>query len=83
MANLAFMQPDSYLLERLPALRPIPTRIVQGRYDVCCPAVSAWEVSKALPQYDLRMVPDAGHASFEPGIAHELVQATDDFKSLF
>ena len=83
MANLAFMHPDSYLLEGLRSLDSIPTRIVQGRYDVCCPAVSAWEVSRAMPHADLRMVPDAGHSSFEPGITHELVQATDDFKALF
>ncbi len=83
MVNRAFMPSDSYLLDQIRVLRHIPTRIVQGRYDICCPAVTAWEVRQALPQADLRIVPDAGHSSFEPGIATELVQATDDFKSLF
>ena len=83
MVNRAFMPSDEYLLECLCSLGHIPTRIVQGRYDVCCPAVTAWEVKRKLPQADLRLVPDAGHSSFEPGITSELVQATDDFKALF
>jgi proline iminopeptidase len=83
MVNRAFMPSDSYLLEQIGALRRTPTRIVQGRYDVCCPAVTAWEVRQALPQADLRIVPDAGHSSLEPGITSELVQAADDFKALF
>ncbi len=83
MVNRAFMPSDAYLLEHLHTLRRVPTRIVQGRYDICCPAVTAWEVKQVLPQADLRIVPDAGHSSFEPGIASELVLATDDFKALF
>lgn len=83
MFNRAFMQSDTWLLERLSAIRHIPCRIVQGRYDMCCPATTAWEVSRALPQADLRLVTDAGHSAFEPGIASELVQATDDFTKLF
>jgi proline iminopeptidase len=83
MNHRAFMESDTYLLENLARIRPIPCRIVQGRYDMCCPAVTAWEVSKALPQAGLRLVPDAGHSAFEPGIASDLVQAADDFKELF
>ncbi len=83
MVNRAFMPSDTYLLEHLHGLRRIPTRIVQGRYDICCPAVTAWEVKQALPQADLRLVPDAGHSSYEPGNTSELIQATDDFKALF
>jgi proline iminopeptidase len=83
MFNRAFMESDSALLDRLPAIRHIPCRIIQGRYDMCCPPISAWEVSRALPQAELRMVTDAGHSAFEPGLASELVQATDDFKKLF
>ena len=83
MFNRAFMESDTTLLERLSRIQHIPCRIVQGRYDMCCPVTTAWEVSKALPQAELRLVPDAGHSAFEPGIASELVQAADDFKELF
>jgi proline iminopeptidase len=54
--------------------------IVQGRYDVVCPARSAWDLHRAWPQADLRIVPDAGHSAFEPGNVHELVSATDRFR---
>ncbi len=61
-------------------IRKIPAVIVQGRYDVVCPARSAWDLHVAWPEVDLRIVPDAGHAASEPGIVHELVSATDRFR---
>jgi proline iminopeptidase len=61
-------------------LRKIPGVIVQGRYDVVCPAKSAWDLHLAWPEADLRIVADAGHAASEPGIIHELVSATDRFR---
>jgi proline iminopeptidase len=52
---------------------------VQGRYDVICPMKSAWELHRAWPEADLRIVPDAGHSAFERGNLHELISATDRF----
>jgi proline iminopeptidase len=51
--------------------------IVPSRCDVVCPMRSAWALHKLWPQADLRVVGDATHASFEPGIALALVRATD------
>jgi proline iminopeptidase len=62
-------------------IRAIPGVIVQGRYDVVCPAKSAWDLHRAWPEADLRVVPDSGHAASEPGIVHELIEATDRFRS--
>lgn len=76
-----FME-DGRLLADVGRIRHIPAVIVQGRYDVVCPAVSAFELSRAWPEADLRIVPDAGHAAFEPGNVHELVSATDRFAGL-
>ena len=56
-----------------------PRVIVQGRYDVVCPMRSAWDLHRAWPEAELRIVPDAGHSAFEPGIVHELITATDKF----
>ena len=53
--------------------------IVQGRYDVVCPMRSAWDLHKAWPEADFRVVPDAGHSALEAGNTHELVSATDRF----
>ncbi len=76
--NNGFMD-DNQLIRDVDKIRNIPAVIVQGRYDVVCPAVSAWELSRAWPEADLRIVADAGHAAFEPGNVHELITATDRF----
>ena len=60
-------------------IRHIPGVIVQGRYDVVCPMQTAWDLHLAWPEADLRIVDDAGHSAFEPGILSELVAATDRF----
>lgn len=74
-----FFDRDDQLLANAYRLRNIPAIIVQGRYDVVCPARSAWDLHQVWPQSQLRIVPDAGHSGFEPGIVHELVLATDRF----
>lgn len=78
--NAGFME-EGQLLRDVDRVRHIPAVLVQGRYDVVCPPVTAWELSRAWPEADLRIVPDAGHAAFEPGNVHELVSATDRFAS--
>lgn len=80
--NHTFFPNDNYLLENAHKIAHIPCRIVQGRYDVVCPMTSAWDLKQQLPEAELRIVPDAGHSMFEPGITSELVQATDDFRKL-
>ena len=56
--------------------------IVQGRYDVVCPMVSAWELHRAFPEADFEIVQDAGHSMTEEGIAAKLVEYTDKFVDL-
>lgn len=78
--NGAFMPDDDYLLREAVNLR-IPTRIVQGRYDMVCPIASAWELKKTMgiADDDFRVVL-AGHNALESAILDELIQATNDFK---
>ena len=70
---------EGQLLEDIATIAHIPAVIVQGRYDVVCPMVSAWDLHRAWPSAELKIVGDAGHASFETGIKHHLVEATDTF----
>lgn len=77
--NRGFMRQDDQLLADARRIRHIPGVIVQGRYDVVCPMRSAWDLHRAWPEADLRIVPDAGHSAFEAGITRELVSATDRF----
>jgi proline iminopeptidase len=75
----AFFDEDA-LLRDVGAIAHIPGVIVQGRYDVVCPAVSAWDLHRAWPSSQLHLVADAGHSAAEPGITHHLVEATDKFR---
>jgi proline iminopeptidase len=70
---------EGQLIERAPLLRDIPAVIVQGRYDVCTPIMTAWDLHRAWPEAELVVVDDAGHAAVEPGIARALRAATDRF----
>lgn len=79
--NDGFMQCDGQLLRDAHTLHGIPGTIIQGRYDACTPARTAWELHKAWPQAAFHMVPDAGHAFDEPGILARLIEATDTYAS--
>jgi proline iminopeptidase len=70
---------EGQLLAGAHLLRDIPTVIVQGRYDICTPPVTAWDLHRALPEAEFVMVPDAGHSFDEPGILSALIEATDRF----
>lgn len=77
-----FLDPEDQLLRGVGRLRHLPAVIVQGRYDVVCPPISAWELHQAWPEAEFRMIPDAGHSITEPGIRTALLEATDRFASL-
>lgn len=79
MANLGFFE-DDQLIRHCDRIAHLPVAIVQGRYDVICPPLSAWRLQQALPAAQLTMVADAGHGALEPGIARALVQATEQFR---
>ncbi len=77
--NRGFFTHENQLLDGVDKIRRIPAVIVQGRYDVVCPIDTAWELHRRWPEADFRVVVDAGHSAYEPGITAELVQATDRF----
>jgi len=66
---------EGELLAGLARIRHLPCTIVQGRYDIVCPPVTADELARAWPEAEYVVVPDAGHSVREPGIARELVAA--------
>jgi proline iminopeptidase len=75
--NKGFYTEDNYLLNNVDKIRHIPTVIVQGRYDVVCPAESAWDLHRAFPEAEFYLIPDAGHSLSEKGITDALIKATD------
>ena len=78
--NNAFFKTNNWLLENISKIKNIPTVIVQGRYDVVCPARSAWDLHRAFPEAELHIIADAGHAASEPGIRSKLIEMTEVFK---
>ncbi len=78
--NNGFLQSDDWIMQQRGRIEHIPAVIVQGRYDMICPPVSAWKLSQGWENCVLRMVPLAGHALSEPGISAELVQVMDGLR---
>ncbi|MCA9708006.1 MAG: prolyl aminopeptidase [Myxococcales bacterium] len=78
--NGGFFEVEDQLLRDVDRIRHIPAVIAQGRYDVVCPMMSAWDLHRAWPEAQLQIVPDAGHSAYEPGIVDVLIEATDRFR---
>ena len=77
--NKGFFETDGWLLENVGRIRHIPAVIVQGRYDVVCPMKSAWDLHRAWPEAEFKVIADAGHAASEKGILSALIEAADGF----
>ncbi len=77
--NDIFM-PENDLLNKIPRIRHIPAVIIQGRYDMVCPVISADDVVQQWPEVDYWLIPAAGNSSSEPDIRIELVKAMEKFK---
>ena len=78
-ANGLFL-PRGGLLAHMGAIASVPAEIVQGRYDMICPARTAFELAAAWPAARLSVVPDAGHSALEPGVRRALVAAVERFR---
>ena len=71
---------DNVLLENMDKVQDIPCLIIQGRYDMVCPMVTADELNRAWPGSEMVIVPDAGHSAMDPGVREALVRATERYK---
>lgn len=80
--NKGFLETEDQLLRGCDRIQHFPIVIVQGRYDVVCPVISAWELHQRLPQSELRIIADAGHSITEPGIRSALIETTDRFAQI-
>jgi len=79
--NKGFFSTEGQLLRDAGRIAALPGVIVHGRYDMVCPLQNALDLHAHWPAATLRIIPDAGHASSEPGIVDALVRATDRFAS--
>ncbi|GAB4268569.1 MAG: prolyl aminopeptidase [Pararhodobacter sp.] len=79
-SNGCFLERDGQLLQDLWRMAGVQGTIVQGQFDMICPPATAWRLHRSWPGSQLRIVPMAGHALSEPGIARELVRVTDQLR---
>ena len=77
--NKGFLSHEQQLIEGIDGIRNLPATIIQGRYDVCTPLSTAWELHKNWPEAKFIITPFSGHSAFEKEITHELILATDKF----
>jgi proline iminopeptidase len=75
-----FLEEDAQILRDAGRLSGVPGTIVQGRYDMICPPVSAFALSEKWARAELRMIGLSGHALSEPRISAELVRVMDRFR---
>ena len=79
--NEGFLENENQLIstDSINKIRHIPTKIIQGRYDIVCPMETAWELYRNWPEAELIIAPSSGHSAFEKEITHFLVSATNEY----
>ena len=70
--NNIFLE-ENFILKNIEKIRFIPTKIIQGRYDIVCPMRSAWDLHKKLHNSELFIIDEAGHSMSEKGITDKLL----------
>jgi len=71
---------EGYLLKNIARISDLPMVVVQGRYDMVCPIITADKLVEQWPGAEYVIVPDAGHSAMETGVRQALVRATQRFK---
>lgn len=79
--NAGFLPSDGWILQNRHRIAHVPCTIVQGRYDMVCPPISAWSLAHGWAGCDLRLINMAGHALSEPGISEALVRVMDGLRA--
>ena len=69
--------PDDALMAGAERLSGIPGVLVQGRYDLLCPPLTAAALAARWPAAQLRVVPGAGHSLDHPAVIGEVRRAID------
>ena len=79
LINKGFMD-ENHILSNMDKLANIPGEIVQGRYDMVCPLITADDLAQAWPTAEYTIIPNCGHSALEPEIRLALVKAMERLK---
>jgi proline iminopeptidase len=78
--NKGFLAEDGWILKNRHRIEGIGTDIVQGRFDMVCPPISAYQLAQGWEKARLQMIPLSGHALSEPAISEALVAVMDGLR---
>jgi proline iminopeptidase len=78
--NDSFMT-ENQLLRNAGRLAGIPGIIIQGRYDLLCPPETSQALAKLWPDSEIRIVEEAGHSLYDPGVRDAVMRAIADIAS--
>jgi proline iminopeptidase len=69
---------DGQLLRNAHRLRDIPGFLIHGRLDLSGPLLTAWELTRAWPDAELKIIEDSGHTG-SPAMSTAIVGAIARF----
>ena len=76
--NNCFM-PENHIMNNIERIKHLPAHIIQGRHDVICPPFTATKLANEWGRNGkLIIVDDAGHSTFEQGIAYAILAALEE-----
>ena len=76
-SNYAWLE-DGVLLRDAHRLAGIPGVLIHGRLDMGSPLLTAWELSRAWPDAELRVIDDSGHTGSD-AMRNEVLEAIERF----
>jgi len=68
-----FFMEDNEILNKISEISTLPAFIVQGRYDLICPPINAYNLSRNWESSEINFVNTAGHSSSDEGIIDNLI----------
>jgi proline iminopeptidase len=79
MANDCFLE-EGQLLKDVHKIHDIPLVMVNGRYDMVCPPITAYRIHQELPKSKLVIAEGSGHWMGEKNIEKAMLEAMRDFE---
>jgi proline iminopeptidase len=78
---------DGQLIEDAHKIKHLPIYIVQGRYDIVCPARTSWDLYQSLggesnKNVEYNIISDCGHSAHQTKMEEALVDAANRFRSI-
>jgi len=77
MKNKCFLSSDNFIIENSYKLINIPIHVIQARYDMICPVDSSYQLYKALPHINYKIINYSNHDSYIKVSNNALINAVN------